>query len=1099
MADEWNEGTVTILFTDVEGSTDLGSKSGDEVARNLMRAHDELIRDCVSEHGGREIKHLGDGFMLAFASTRRAVACAVAIQQTLEKKRTEGSGALPVRMGLNTGEVLSEDDDLFGSAVSAASRITEKASGGEIVVSEVVKALAGTIPGISFRERGRYRLKGFEERWRLFDVVWERATDKPAGSLRTTFVGREDETTQIRAALENVGRNQGSLVLIGGEPGVGKTRLAEEMLREAVRRGYRTLTGRCYDLDSPPPYLPFIELLEQGSREVDPATFRLALGDAAGEIAKVMPNLRQLYDNIPAPLELPPEQERRYLFNSIQEFVHRAASTRPLVVLLDDLHWGDESSLQLLQHIAEGLSDVPVLLLGTYRDSDLDATRPMARTLDNLIRRRLATRIALRRLSLESVRTMLSELAGSAPPSDVVEAIYSETDGNAFFVEEVFKHLSEEGRLFDGGGAWKADLRIDELMVPESVRLVVGRRLERLADATRKTLTLAAVIGRIFTYELLEKAAGAEGDALLDAIDEAEGAQIVVHVGLPGEPRYAFAHELIRQTLLASVSLPRRQRHHLTIAQAMDDLCAGAPEDQAARIAHHYFQAGSAADPARVRHYLSMAGDRAMESAAFEEALRFYEDAIADADDLEGDQQADLLYKLATALRSIGRKQESMDRYNEALTIHEQLSNTEAIEKIAIEAGFQLGWAGEWNEAVQIAARGINAVGSAETLGRGRLLGLAAIAMSWADQYDQAEEMLSEAEAIAAKLGGDRERAMGLVARAVHEYAYMDFASCLERATEAAELLKNEGELWVLADALSFMAFSFLFVEDIARTEEVLDELEPLAQKLGHGGALMFTARARSWFDSLLEWDPHRLLKFAEEDLVHCQKYELPWVAQSYAFIGRAKIWLGDYEEGIVLLERAAELDPPSALWGYPHGLLMLTHAQEGREDDAMRILEDCRSWLPDVERPNTLGRWCLGALAIEAAFILRNRALAEELAPIAKALLGHVDRGVMFRLDGRSLPAVAAMVHATLGDFDEAERLMAAGLKIADRYPRSWDAFDSRRVLGDMLIDRAGPGDLERARSLIEEAREGFVRTGTPHGVRLCDEALERIDAPAR
>ena len=211
-----------------------------------------------------------------------------------------------------------------------------------------------------------------------------------------------------------------------------------------------------------------------------------------------MPELRRIFDDNPAPIELPPDQQRRYLFNAYQEFMERATGVMPIVMVLEDLHWGDEPTLLLLQHLAQQVSMMSFLIVGTYRDVELDVTRPFAKILEGLLRERLASRIPLRRLPESEVETLLTALARQPAPTELARIVYRETEGNPFFVEEVFQHLSEEGRLFDQAGRWRADLRIDDLQVPEGARLVIGRRLERVGDETQRALTVAAVIGRTF-------------------------------------------------------------------------------------------------------------------------------------------------------------------------------------------------------------------------------------------------------------------------------------------------------------------------------------------------------------------------------------------------------------------------------------------------------------------------------------------------------------------------------------------------------------------------------------------------------------------------
>ena len=344
---------------------------------------------------------------------------------------------------------------------------------------------------------------------------------------RTPFVGRDAERAEARRLLDQAVAGQGSLLLLGGEPGVGKTRLAEEVLAEARQRGCLALTGRCYETEGTPPFIPWVEMVERTASIVPKATFREALGDAAPEVAKLVPELRQTFPDIPQPIELPPEQQRRFLFSNFLSFVKRATRVTPQVMLLDDLHWADDSTLLLLQHVAQHASEIPLLIVGTYRDVDLDVSRPFAKMLEAFARQRLAHKMALPRLSETGVGDMLHALSGQAAPSDLVGAIYAETEGNPFFVEEVFHHLSEEERLFDDDGRWRANLQVEDLDVPEGIRLVIGRRVERLSPEARQVLTTAAIVGRSFGLGLLEALGDAEGDALLTALEEAESAKLI--------------------------------------------------------------------------------------------------------------------------------------------------------------------------------------------------------------------------------------------------------------------------------------------------------------------------------------------------------------------------------------------------------------------------------------------------------------------------------------------------------------------------------------------------------------------------------------------
>src|SRR5438093_2249488 len=446
MAQQSPEGVVTVLFTDIVGAAAVRSSQAEAAAPEIVRSHFDLLRQQVESHGGREVKTLGDGLMATFVSPRSALTSAIAMQRAL----ADGNRAKPpeqqvqVRVGLNAGEAIREDGDIFGSTVDAAARICAKAAGGQILASETVRGIVGAAKELQFRDRGRFRLKGFPERWRLLEVAWEEeapaVVSAPVLAERTPYVGREEERAGLRRLMEQAIAGQGSIVLIRGEPGVGKTRLAQELVLEARKHSMFDATGRCYEMEGAPPYIPFIEMLQQSLRR-GPAGFRTALGENAGEIAKILPELRQIYDDIPPPLELPPEQERMYLLNSIREFLERVSHTLPLLHVLDDLHWADDATLMLLQHIAQHQDKMAVLTVATYRDIELDAARPFARTLESLVRQRLAHRIALKPLPEAGVEEMLRVLTGQPPPPAPVQAIYRETEGNPFFVEEVYQPL----------------------------------------------------------------------------------------------------------------------------------------------------------------------------------------------------------------------------------------------------------------------------------------------------------------------------------------------------------------------------------------------------------------------------------------------------------------------------------------------------------------------------------------------------------------------------------------------------------------------------------------------------------------------------------
>ena len=422
------------------------------------------------------------------------------------------------------------------------------------------------------------------------------------------MVGRERELASLLGGLDDAAARRGRVFLISGEPGVGKTRLADEVAVVADAKRMALLVGHCSEHDEAVAYLPFVEILENFIERASKLDRLRALGDQGAELARLIPKLRNIIPELPPPLDLPPAQARRHLFNCFCDFIARIASEQPTLMILDDLHWADDSTLSLLYHLTQRLPGLPLMVIGTYRDAELNVTRELAKTLEDLLRARLATRVRLKGLPRDEVSAMLNSLSGKLPPSAVVGEIFAETAGNPFFVEELFRHLEEEKRLYDSTGQFRSELKIAELDAPPSVRLVVARRLERLSDLTQKMLAVAATIGRFFGFEILHASSGADADSILVCVEEAEKAGLVFSVAESPEARFEFSHEIIRQAVIGGLSAARRQRLHLEVAVAIERIYSAQSEskyggslgDHIAELAHHYARGG---EPAKAVKY----------------------------------------------------------------------------------------------------------------------------------------------------------------------------------------------------------------------------------------------------------------------------------------------------------------------------------------------------------------------------------------------------------------------------------------------------------------------------------------------------------------
>ena len=1081
------EGPLTILFSDVEGSTDLRTTRGDTAAQRILQAHEAIVRGCVADHDGWEVKALGDGFMVAFASARKALACAQEIQQRLgEHNRAAPGDEVNVRIGINTGEVIVEGNDLFGQAVNAAARIAGRARGGEILVSDVVRRLVGTGPEFPFHDRGHCRLKGFPDRWHLYSLLPSDTPGRPAQMAeRTPFIGREPERAQLRQLVDRAAGGNGGLLLIGGEPGIGKTRLAKEFAAEATGR-FRFAIGHCYESGRDVPYMPWVEMVEEAMRDTDLAELRQSLGDDASEFARLVPELRRLIPDIPAPVELPPEQQRRYTFNSIREYVIRASRIRPRLYVVEDLHWADEPTLLLLEHLAERLSAVPCLVVGTYRDSPSDITPQLAATLSRLVRGRQGQVLALARHSQAEVTSLLQALTAQPPPKAVVAAIYQETEGNAFFVEEVVRHLAETGVLFDERGRFRTDVTIGELDVPANVRLVIDRRLDRLDDETRRALSVAAVSGRHIGFELWEAIAELSDDALIDAIDEAERAGIIVTETHDGRDEYWFAHELIRQTLLTRLPAARRRKHHLRVAEALEGMAGEDLDSQAGTIATHLVAAGSIAEPAKLLGYLVRAGRQALLSGAFEDALRHLRTGAALAHDDDPATKAELLLHLGLAERAAGEVDAAVATWNRAIHLHQERGDIGAITQMCALAAWNLTAGGRFMEAFDLAQQGLTALGNEVSGARGQLLVVSGFCLAIIGRYDEGMSYITGALQFAEEIGDTALAGHAWTWKAGIHHVHMESRQAVESGRRAADLLRAAGELWPLSIVLATLTFSSAGLVDLPGTYRWAAEAEPLVERLGDHTSAMMTGRGVAMADWAETGSIEALEAFAVRDGTLCENAGLPWISWTWSWRATAAFHRGDWEAAIQHAARAEAVAPPGSINGAEWALLLEYSAYGGRRDDARTMAEARRAELPRLGAPTGWGSWAMLWAFIESHIMLNDLDSAADLYPLMRWCAERTGNVVLMQPDCRLLERGAGMAAAAGGNWDVAEVHFLTALDQAEKLPHRPEQANVRRWYADMLLRRGGRGDAERAGQLLAEAGAQYQAMGMPRHVEL-------------
>jgi pilus assembly protein CpaF len=670
------EGTVTIMFTDVEESTRLLSTRGFTASHEIMKAYETIIEDRVSQHAGRRIKGLGDGFMISFGSARHGVECALDIQKAIaEYSKLNPERKLRIRIGLNTGEVVEEGGDIFGAAVNVAARVAGKAKGGEILVSEIVRQLVGPIAEMKFDFRGRYKLKGFPDRWRLHQVVPGEVKEAPRVLISASgFVDREQERLDVRMVLDRAATGNGSLVFLTGAPGVGATRLASEVAGEAAAKGWLVLSGRCLE-NGAEPYAPFREVLSAAVAAGTAKSLHEAASHSAPLLATLAPALRQKVRGIPPAHEVAPDKVREHLFRAVHEFLSGVQGSKPLLVLLDDLQWADDASVMLLRDLAMRIVSSRMVLMGTYWDAELDSGRPFANALSRLLKRRRAQRISVGRLSDPDVERVVAGLSDVQLSPVQMIGIQAATEGNPLFVEHSLLYLAESESLLDGGARAQASYTEEDLELAQSVRGLIGRRIQRLSEPAQRMLVAAAVIGRDFDVPLLEAFGELAGHELRDALDEATRGRFLVAAG---KDTYRFAHDLVRQRVLAALPLPRLQAYHLAVADTLERAYGKSASDHAAEIGDHLYQAGIAADGARTAGFLARAANNALQLGAFEEVLRLVDSALQLLPADRTRERAEALATRGNALWGLGRMEDAKAAWRGAVERYEELGDGKA-------------------------------------------------------------------------------------------------------------------------------------------------------------------------------------------------------------------------------------------------------------------------------------------------------------------------------------------------------------------------------------------------------------------------------------
>jgi len=849
---------VTLVFTDLVDSTAIGTSLRPEETERLRQTHFAVLREAVVATAGTEVKNLGDGLMVAFSSPSRALACAVAMQQGIERNNRRGAVPLAVRVGISGGEVTEDEGDYFGDPVVEAARLCAAADGGQILATDTVRAMVGRHAPVELVPFGELELKGIPHPVSTVQVQWTEAAGDhdgvplPARLTEATamvlpFAGRAAELALLDDVRTQADAGRLQVALLGGEPGVGKTSLAAQWARTAHRKGAAVAFGSCQEGLSVP-YLPWITALGHLVAHASESALASLRPVQLGALRGLLPRESERLAAGEA-VEAGAETERYLLFEAVSALLSSMSLESPIVIVLDDLHWADAASLDLLRHLVVTDAGLRVAVVATHRELDVSRGHPLTALLAELRREPAVTRVGLGGLADGEVMELIEVAAGfELPPEGIALAhtLCRETDGNPFFTVELLRHLSDTGVLqLEAGGRYALVGEVEELSLPTSVREVIADRAARLGKEPLRVLSTAAVIGHEFDLEVLTAATEIDEDRLIEILESAATVALVTESSeSPG--RFRFVHALISHTLAQDLGPTRRQRTHLRIAHALE--ARGAERaGRFAELAHHWAAATSGAETGRARYFARRAGEAALAALAPMDAIGWFSRAL-DLRDPRADDDVEhgrLLAGLAQAQLEAGQPDYRVTR-REAGRIALRTADRELLVAIALCTAIFEGIEPSDTDLIAVVEAALRAVGTADSFPRARLLTALAEALDQRD-WQRKEELASQAAAIAGRLD-DQRRFCELVPRIF--WTLMSPSRLVERrelAERAAAITLSTNSPVAEFDVAAVMHYSRVEAADRSGANAAFARLEEIADRLGTPHSRWQVLQGRSW------------------------------------------------------------------------------------------------------------------------------------------------------------------------------------------------------------------------------------------------------------
>jgi len=909
-------------------------------------------------------------------------------------------------------------------------------------------------------------------------------SSRPVAEREIQLIDRTDEMTVLREAVDRAVRDEGSLVFLYGEPGIGKTRLTRELGAYARLRGMQVLYGRCpalFRMDGMPPYVLWSEVIRNYLEVCNPEQLYRVIGYYPGEVCKLVPDLAQRLRAIPPSLPISPEHERDRLFEAVSQFVTNISREAPLLVVLDDLQWTDQSSLLLMHYLARGVYRAPMLILGAYRDTDIDERHPLSPVLTELNRERLLRSVPLKRMSPDDVFEMVKRiLEQDEVPREFCELVYEKTRGNPFFVEEVMKSLREEEVIYRKENRWKIK-EVSKIEFPKTVKGVIKARIGRLDDECQNALTLASFVGNDFSFPALCGVTGLAEDKVLDLMDKMLKTGLVKERVIRGEDVYSFADIIVRDVVHEEVSHLRHKKLHGIVGCALEKVYEKKIDEHLGELALHFLEFG---DEEKALGYFLKAGDRAARIYANNEAVSYFQHALTLLEKKEGDlrEKGRVLEKLGDIKGLAGEHDACMRYWNDALLLWKQLNEKGDVSRLHRKMATVL-WEemGETEKAKEHQESALKILETEpENVELASLdediahmyyrMGDMTNALSWAEKALELAKKLNDYGVIASSytsLGtiftytGEKKKAIecleralkialdnGYFERALRAYNNLGVglpAEENERAFECYqkgyELAKKVGDISMISFVGTSLANMYINMGNMNKALQLTEESVALDRKAGNIGQLYYSLVTLGLIYQILgEWNKSEQY-YTEVFNITQKTKEFQGIASGYFFPGWLYFEKGEYVKAKELMEKGFEiLEKAGAKYVRMSYIqfLILTYIELGEIEKAKNLIDDLHRYALEKKDKQLIAN----AYAVRAMQFRAQKKWEESIEYFEKCI-------------------------------QESEELNA----------RRWNIYIfARYVLFEyarVYLERDQKGDREKAHSLLNQALEIFQRLG--------------------